>query len=216
MGGVGWGEDKGMEEFEEFEYQPKSVKEIFIEMKNIVELMVDLAYTAILFGDKEIAEEVLDLEERMDLLNYHLMTHAVLAARNPKEAEQITSVLQMANSIEDISNAAGDLAKMVLEGVELHPVITEAIMESEEVIAKVPVSADSVIVGKTLGELDLATNTGVWIIAVKRGKRWIFAPDKDFKIKPGDILIGRGTHTSVEHLKEIARGIIRVVGDERA
>ncbi|EHR78571.1 potassium channel protein [Thermococcus litoralis DSM 5473] len=205
-----------MEEFEEFEYQPKSVKEIFIEMKNIVELMVDLAYTAILFGDKEIAEEVLDLEERMDLLNYHLMTHAVLAARNPKEAEQITSVLQMANSIEDISNAAGDLAKMVLEGVELHPVITEAIMESEEVIAKVPVSADSVIVGKTLGELDLATNTGVWIIAVKRGKRWIFAPDKDFKIKPGDILIGRGTHTSVEHLKEIARGIIRVVGDERA
>ena len=77
-----------MEEFEEFEYQPKSVKELFIEMKNIVELMVDLAYTSILFGDKEIAEEVLDLEERMDLLNYHLMTHAVLAARNPKEAEQ--------------------------------------------------------------------------------------------------------------------------------
>ncbi|MDK2853606.1 MAG: hypothetical protein PWP49_1288 [Thermococcaceae archaeon] len=205
-----------MEEFEEFEYKPKSVKEIFIEMKNIVELMVDLAYTAILFGDKEIAEEVLDLEERMDLLNYHLMTHAVLAARNPREAEQITSVLQMANSIEDISNAAGDLAKMVLEGVELHPVITEAIMESEEVIAKIPVSGDSVIVGKTLGELNLATNTGVWVIAVKRGKRWIFAPDKDFKIKPGDILIGRGTHTSVEHLKEIARGVIRVVGDERA
>ncbi|HIH73533.1 MAG: Phosphate transport regulator, partial [Thermococcales archaeon 44_46] len=130
--------------------------------------------------------------------------------------EQITSVLQMANSIEDISNAAGDLAKMVLEGVELHPVITEAIMESEEVIAKIPVSGDSVIVGKTLGELNLATNTGVWVIAVKRGKRWIFAPDKDFKIKPGDILIGRGTHTSVEHLKEIARGVIRVVGDERA
>lgn len=205
-----------MEEFEEFEYQPKSVKEIFIEMKNIVELMVDLAYTAILFGDKEIAEEVLDLEERMDLLNYHLMTHAVLAARSPKEAEQITSVLQMANSIEDISNAAGDLAKMVLEGVELHPVITEAIMESEEVIAKIPVSGDSVLVGKTLGELDLATNTGVWVIAVRRGRRWIFGPDKDFKIKPHDVLIGRGTHTSVEHLKEIARGVIRVVGNERA
>lgn len=205
-----------MEEFEEFEYQPKSVKELFIEMKNIVELMVDLAYTSILFGDKEIAEEVLDLEERMDLLNYHLMTHAVLAARNPKEAEQITSVLQMANSIEDISNAAGDLAKMVLEGIALHSVITEAIMESEEVIAKITVTQDSILVGKTLGDLKLASNTGVWIIAVKRGKRWIFAPDKDFKIKPGDVLIGRGTHTSVEHLKEIARGIIRVVGDERA
>lgn len=210
-----------MEDFEEFEYRPKSVKEIFIEMKNIVELMVDLAYSAVLFNDKEIAEEVLDLEERMDLLNYHLMTHAVLAARNPKEAEQITSVLQMANSIEDISNAAGgDLAKMVLEGLELHPpVITEAILESEEIIAKIQVKPDSVLVGRTLGELALASNTGVWIIAVRRGKRWIIAPpDGDFKIKPGDVLIGRGgTHTSVEHLKEIARGgVIRVVGDERA
>jgi len=58
-----------MEEFEEFEYEPKSVREIFIEMKDIAELMVDLAYTAILFGDREIAEEVLDLEKRMDLLS---------------------------------------------------------------------------------------------------------------------------------------------------
>ncbi len=205
-----------MEDMEEFEYQPRSVKDLFIEMKNIAELMVDLAYTSILFGDKEIAEEVVDLEERMDLLNYQMTLHAVLAARNVKEAEKVTSILQMANAIEDISNAAGDLAKMVLEGIELHPVIKEAILESEEVIAKIVVSPDSVLVGKTLGELDLATNTGVWVIAVRRGRRWIFGPDKDFKIKPHDVLIGRGTHTSVEHLKEIARGVIRVVGNERA
>jgi len=144
------------------------------------------------------------------------MTPAVLAARNPREAEQITSVLQMANSVEDISNAAGDLAKMVLEGIALHPLIREAIMESEEVISRIQVAPNSVLVGKTLGELRLASNTGVWIIAVRRGKRWIFAPDKEFKIKPNDILIGRGTHTSVEHLKEIARGVIRVIGNERA
>lgn len=205
-----------MEDIEEFEYEPRSVKELFIEMKNIVELMVDLAYSSILFGDKEIAEEVLDLEERMDLLNYQMMVHAVLAARNVKEAEKVTSILQMANAIEDISNAAGDLAKMVLEGLEPHPVIKEAILESEEIIAKITVTPNSILAGKTLGELELASNTGVWIIAVRRGKRWIFAPDKDFRIKPLDVLIGRGTHTSIEHLKEIARGVIRVVGHERA
>ncbi|HIP74939.1 MAG TPA: potassium channel family protein [Thermococcus paralvinellae] len=205
-----------MEDMEEFEYQPRSVKDLFIEMKNIAELMVDLAYTSILFGDKEIAEEVLDLEERMDLLNYQMTLHAVLAARNVKEAEKVTSILQMANAIEDISNVAGDLAKMVLEGLEPHPIIKEAILESEEVIAKIVVSPNSILVGKTLGELDLATNTGVWVIAVRRGKRWIFGPGKDFKIKPHDVLIGKGTHTSVEHLKEIARGVIRVIGHERA
>lgn len=100
-----------MEEVEEFKYEPKSVKEIFIEMKDTVELMVDLAYASLLFGDKEIAEEVLELEERIDLLNYQLMMHSVLAARNVKEAEQVITILQIANAIEDISNAAGDLAK---------------------------------------------------------------------------------------------------------
>ncbi|ASJ15901.1 potassium channel protein [Thermococcus chitonophagus] len=204
-----------MEDIEEFRYEPKSVKEIFIEMKNTVELMIDLAYASILFGDKEIAEEVLELEERMDLLNYQLMTHTVLAARNVKEAEQATTILQMANAIEDISNAAGDLAKMVLEGVELHPIIKETILEGEEVIGRIVVSPDSILVGRTLGELELASNTGVWIIAVRRGKRWIFGPDKEFKIRAGDILIGRGTRTSIDQLKEIARGVIRVIGNER-
>ncbi|AIF70021.1 potassium channel protein [Palaeococcus pacificus DY20341] len=203
-----------MEEWDEYEYKPKNVKEIFIEMKNTAELMVDLAYSSVLFGEEEIAEEVLELEEYLDLLNYHLMVHAVLAARSPKEAEQITSILQMAHSIDDISNAAADLAKMVLDGLELHPVIKEAILGSEEIIGKVIVSPDSILVGKTLEELDLASSTGVWIIAIRRGKRWIFAPEGDVKIFAHDVLIGRGTQTSMDYLKEIARGIIKVVSNE--
>ena len=203
-----------MEEWEEYEYRPKSVKEIFIEMKNTAEFMVDLAYSSVLFGEDELAEEVLELEEYLDMLNYHLMVHAVLAARSPKEAEQITSILHMAHSIDDISNAAADLAKMILEGVELHPIIKQVILESEEVIGRFVVAPDSVLVGKTLGELELASNTGVWILAVRRGKRWLFDPDGDFKILAGDVLIGRGTQTSVDYLKEIARGIIKVVGNE--
>ncbi|WP_048148416.1 potassium channel family protein [Palaeococcus ferrophilus] len=203
-----------MEELEEYEYRPKNVKEIFIEMKNTAELMVDLAYSSVLFNEEDIAEEVLELEEYLDLLNYHLTVHAVLAARNPRDAEKITSILQMAHAIDDVSNAAADLAKMVLEGVELHPVIREAIMESEEVIGRFIVAPHSVLVGKTLEELDLASNTGVWLIAVRRGKRWIFAPDGDFKILANDVLIGRGTQTSIDYLKELARGIMKVVGNE--
>lgn len=203
-----------MEEWEEYEYKPKSVKEIFVEMKNTAEFMVDLAYSSILFGEEDLADEVLELEEYLDMLNYHLTVHAVLAARSPKDAEQITSILQMAHAIDDISNAAADLAKMVLDGLELHPIIKEAILESEEIIGKVIVNPDSILVGKTLEELDLASNTGVWILAVRRGKRWIFAPDGDFKILANDVLIGRGTQTSIDFLKEISKGIIKVIGNE--
>ncbi|AHL22676.1 TrkA C-terminal domain-containing protein [Thermococcus nautili] len=201
-----------MEEWDEVEV-PKNVKDIFIEMKNTAELMVDLAYSAVLFKEKEMAEEVLELEEYLDILNYNLAVRAVLAARNMKEAERITSILQMARSIDDISDAAGDLAKMVLEE-KLHPLITEVILESEETIGKIVVSPESVLVGKTLEELDLATNTGVRIIAIRRGKRWIFDPDEDTKIFPNDILIGRGTRTALDYLKEIARGNIKVMPNE--
>jgi len=202
-----------VEEWDEIEV-PKNVKDIFVEMKNTAELMVDLAYSSLLFDEEEMAEEVLELEEYLDLLNYHLMLHAVLAARSVKDAEQITSILHMAHAIDDMSDAAADLAKMILEGVKLHPVITEAILGSEEIIGKVLVSPESILVGRTFGELDLAANTGVWVIAVRRGKRWIFDPDGDFKVFPGDILIGRGTRTSIEYLKEIARGNIKVMGNE--
>ncbi|ASJ00596.1 potassium channel family protein [Thermococcus gorgonarius] len=201
-----------MEEWDEVEV-PKNVKDIFVEMKNTAELMVDLAYSAALFKEKEIAEEVLELEEYLDILNYHLMVRAVLAARNMKEAEQITSILQMARSIDDISNAAADLAKMVLEE-KIHPLITEVILESEETIGRIVVSSNSILVGKSLDELDLSTNTGVWVIAIRRGKRWIFDPDEDTKIMPGDIIIGRGTRTALDYLKEIARGVIKVMSNE--
>ncbi len=198
-----------MEEWDEVEV-PNNVKEIFVEMKNTAELMVDLAYSAVLFREKEMAEEVLELEEYLDLLNYNLMVRAVLSARNLRDAERITSILQMGRSIDEISNAAADLAKMVIEE-KLHPLINEVILESEETIGRAIVSPESILVGKTLEELDLPTNTGVWVIAIRRGKRWIFDPDEDTKLMPGDIIIGRGTRTALDYLKEIARGVIKVM-----
>ncbi|WP_297486609.1 TrkA C-terminal domain-containing protein [Thermococcus sp.] len=198
-----------MEEWDEVEV-PDNVKEIFVEMKNTAELMVDLAYSAVLFREKEMANEVLELEEYLDLLNYNLMVRAVLSARNIRDAERITSILQMGRSIDDITNAAADLAKMVIEE-KVHPLVTEVILESEETIGRVVVSPESILVGKSLEELDLPTNTGVWVVAIRRGKRWIFDPDEDVKILPGDIIIGRGTRTALDYLKEIARGIIKVM-----
>ncbi len=198
-----------MEEWDEVEV-PDNVKDIFVEMKNTAELMVDLAYSAVLFREKEMAEEVLELEEYLDLLNYNLTVRAVLSARNIRDAERITSILQMGRSIDEISNAAADLAKMVIEE-KLHPLINEVILESEETIGKAIVSPESVLVGRTLEELDLPTNTGVWVIAIRRGKRWIFDPDEDTKLMPGDIIIGRGTRTALDYLKELARGVIKVM-----
>ena len=48
------------------EEQPRNVKELLVELKDASELMVDLAYAAVFFNEEDLAEEVEELEERMD------------------------------------------------------------------------------------------------------------------------------------------------------
>ena len=49
-----------------------SIKNLLIEMKNMSELMVDLAYSAVLFNSKTAAEEVLTLENEVNAMNYEI------------------------------------------------------------------------------------------------------------------------------------------------
>ena len=48
-----------------FKYRPLSLKDILRQMKQNIDLMIDLAYVAIKFGSKEIADEVYKIEQRI-------------------------------------------------------------------------------------------------------------------------------------------------------
>lgn len=76
-----------MSEIERVKYTPVSVRETLIMMKDISELMIDLAYSAALFNNRELAEEVTELEEKMDSLVYVLNMNLMLAARDKADAE---------------------------------------------------------------------------------------------------------------------------------
>ncbi|MFQ6051665.1 MAG: potassium channel family protein [Candidatus Hydrothermarchaeota archaeon] len=184
----------------------KTVKELLVEMKDVSELMIDLAYSALLLNNKEIASEVERLEKKMDSLKYEIRIMAMLAARTPEEAEQLSGILHVAASAEAISNAAKDIADVVLRGLASHPLIEEALSETEEIIKIFEVKENSILVGKSLGELRLATETGMYVIAIRRGNEWIYGPDKDVVIQAGDSLIARGTETGSELLSEISSG----------
>jgi uncharacterized protein with PhoU and TrkA domain len=77
------------------------------------------------------------------------------------------------------------------------------VRESDEVITKLRVDGCSPIIGKTFRELKLGTETGIHIMAVKRAERWVYSPSARTKVQEGDILIGRGSHTSEEALLEM-------------
>lgn len=203
-----------MTEFEKIEYKPVSVRELLTEMKDTSELMIDLAYSAALFHSKELAEEVLELESYIDTLVYLLNMNAMLAARDAEDAEALVSVTVVANAADKISDAAADMATIVLRNIGIHPLIREAFQKVEEHLTRVKVNPSSFFVDKTVGELKLAPRIGVDVIAIRRGKKWILDPEEDEVIREGDVLIARGAPAGIEEFEEVAEGKIEKLEEE--
>ncbi|NHV99938.1 MAG: potassium channel protein [Thaumarchaeota archaeon] len=199
--------------FEKIEYKPKPVRELLLDMKNLSELMIDLAYSAALFNDKELAEEVLELERRIDTLAYQLDMTIMIAARDAEDAEALAGVAKVAGATDKISDAVADIAVIVKEGIGVHPIVMKIFEKAEEHIARVKVNEKSIIVDKKIGRLNLAARMGINIIAIRRGKDWIVKPEDDEKILHGDILIARGAASGIKRFKELAEGKNRENGE---
>lgn len=175
-------------------------------MKNLSELMIDLAYSATLFHSYELGEEVLELEERIDTLVYLLNMNMMIAARDSDDAEALVGIAEVAAATDKISDAAADVAALVLKGVAVHPIMREAFKTIEEKLARHKITASSSLVNKKLEELDLAAEIGIDIIAIRRGKKWTINPSKDEKIREADIIFARGAPHGIEKLSDLAKG----------
>lgn len=183
----------------------KSVKDILIEMKNLSELMVDLAYSALLFNSRDAAEEVIKLENKVDRLNYEIKKESLLAARSVEDAEKLTTLLEVGEAAENIANSAKDIADLVLRGIEPHPVFKMVMEESDEIIVRVTIREGSELAGKSLGDLLLATRTGMRVIAIRRGESWIYGPDRNTVLAENDTLIAKGNEAGAELLFALAK-----------
>ncbi len=194
-----------MSDVERVEYTPVSVRETLIQMKDISELMIDLAYSAALFNNRGLAEEVMALERKMDTLVYVLYMNLMLAARDKEDAESLAGVAKVGSLTNSISDAAADIAGIVLNNIGIHPIVREVFQRTEEHLARVQVVESSILAGKTVEDLDLAAEVGVDIIAVRRGRHWMINPEKEI-VLPEDMLMARGTAEGLEKLQRAARG----------
>ena len=139
-----------MPQFEKIEYKPIPVSDLLVEMKNLSELMIDLAYSAALFNDKELAEDVIELESRIDTLAYLLDMEIMVAARDAEDAETLIGVSTVAAAADKISDAAADIAAIVTRNIGIHPIIGEIFEKVEERLNKTTVKEGSVIAGKRI------------------------------------------------------------------
>jgi len=183
--------------------QFEEIVERMVELKDTSELMIDLAYSALMLNSKELAEEVERLEEYVDQLHTTFELLALTSDFKKEEASGFLGLIRIGVATEKIADAAAEMAEVVLRGIEPHQVLTLAIKEAEETVTQACVTSDSSLVGKTLKEARVHEETGMWILVIKRGGKPL-RPKGDSRIETGDILIASGYAKGVDALRKLA------------
>lgn len=194
---------------DDISYRPQNVRETLVELKNTSELAVDLAYAAALYDYPRLAEEVLELEARADSLQYPAKIALMLAAKRSTDAEKLVGILQIVDASVTITNAAADIAAIVVNDIGVPREVRATLPEADEVVMHATISESSDVVSQTLGELAFETETGVSVVAVRRGNDWNISPAEETVLEAGDIIIGSGPDAGVTAVHE------RVTGEPR-
>jgi uncharacterized protein with PhoU and TrkA domain len=183
---------------------PRNLKAMLSEAKDTSELMVDLAYAALFFGDERMADEVHDLEERLEDLAHQMREVCVLAARSPHDAAEMSSVLHVLSAIERMGNAAVDISRIVTHHLGIPAGLVADLAAAEEVSHRVRVRADSALASRTLADIELPVEVGMRVVAIRRGKEWMIDPDGDDTLVADDVLILRGPAAGIGELRQLA------------
>src|SRR5918998_94312 len=177
--------------------------DLLIEMKNLSEVAVGLAYSALLYYDAGLAREVVAIEDEMDEMRYRLERWVLLAAPRVEDSSRLRGLLHLAIAAETIGDCAMEMVWMVEKGEEVHPVLSAAVGESDEVVVKLTVSPGSPADGRSLEALQLETETGMFVLAVNRGGRWTYRPRDTFTLRGDDSVLATGAPEGFEPLAEL-------------
>ena len=184
--------------------RPRNLRTMLSDAKNTSELMVDLAYASVYFGDPDMAEEVGELEEQFNDLVHDMRAVCILAVRRPDEAEAMSSVLGVIGAIERIANDAVDIARIVTHRLGIPRELVADLSMAEEVSHRVLVREGSHMAHRPLSALELPVATGMRVMAVRRDRDWITDVEGDEVLVPGDVLFLEGPPAGIARLRELA------------
>ena len=186
------------------DHQPRNVKDLLAEAKDVSELMVDLAYAAVFFNDDDLADEVDNLQRELSWYLRNLRQVAMLAARSPEDAEQMGVVLHIAAAMEKMGDAASDIARVVQARLGIPSALRPDLRHADEIVGRVRIRDGAMVVGQSLRDLRLPSETGMWLLAIRRGETWDYDPDADSVLSGGDVLLYQGPEEGVALIREVA------------
>ncbi|MHA2006852.1 MAG: potassium channel family protein [Promethearchaeota archaeon] len=185
-----------------FKYKPLSLKDIIREMKQNIDLMIDLAYSAIKFGSKELADEAYKMEQRIHELTFLLNFQIIQAhPRGLEGAKHLEPIVVMGYSIDKISDALSDIARVIYVNNDIPYFIQlfSDISFKPEPIVKIIVNEGCNFVGQFRKDIHFRSKHGVDLIAIRRKNAWLF--EKDEKVLKDDILIVKGKIQAIIEIK---------------
>jgi uncharacterized protein with PhoU and TrkA domain len=174
--------------------------DILVEMKDLGEACVGLAYSSILFNDRALAAEVGALEARSDALEDELESWVLRSAPEARNVDELRGLIRLASASESICDAARDMTWYVERGEALHPVVQMALEETEETSIEAVVQPGSPADGRSLADLRVETETGMFVLAIQRGARWTYRPRGAYVVRADDRLISVGPEEGEEEL----------------
>lgn len=189
---------------EEEHHKHTNLKGVLSELKDTIELMLDLAYSSILFDERYFGGEVMELEERVDGLVNEAGGIIVSAARGMTETEDMVRLLRVLSIADKIAEAASDIAEIKLKEIGLPSHFLKTMNLLEETIVGVTISEDIRVCGKTVSELE--NDTKMAILALRHGGRWLINPSGDQLLLSGDRIIAKGPFDALDDFESYIYG----------
>ncbi len=196
------------EKKKKFEYKPLSIKEILREMKQNIDLMIDLAYCAIKFGSKELADETYEIEKRIHELTFLLNVQIIQTHTGGfKQAKKLEPIVIMGYSIDKISDALSDIARVIYinNDISYFVQLFNDLSYVPEPIVKIIVNKGCEFIGQVRRDIHFRSKHGVDIITIRRENTWHF--DKNETILLNDILFIKGEIQPISELKNLCNDL---------
>ena len=169
-------------------------------MKNLSEVAVGLAYSALVLRDPGLAAEVRQLEDRLDEMKDRLELWVLRAASDKPDPSPLRGLLQLAQAAEDIGDQAQAMVWLIEQREDVHPILGIALGDSDDVVFTIPIRDGSEAEGRTLGELRFNIEPGFTVLSIRRGGGYLYRPRGNVRLLPGDELITSGPDEGREFL----------------
>lgn len=174
-----------------------------VEMKNLSEVAIGLAYSALVLRDRSLAAEVRHLEDRLDEMNHRLELWVMRSVGDFSDPGALRGLLHLGQAAEDIGDQAQQMVWLIERSTELHPILGIALGDTDDTVVRYPVREGAAVDGKTLAELELPIEPGFNVLAIERDGRYWYRPRSSAVLDAGDHILASGPEEGRAPLAEM-------------